>query len=139
VRAPPRDPAVRITPAAKVRLALHIWTWRIRAGRLLRTRPLPEAVAALRPGHPAHAPMAPRVLAAAVDHALGRGRPRPRCIVRAAVLFRLLAEQGDAPELVIGLPEGASDARAHAWVELDGVDVGPPPGRMGHAPMARFA
>jgi len=55
------------------------------------------------------------------------------------VLYRLLREQGDAAELVIGLPKNPADKSAHAWVELDGVDVGPPPGRNGHEQMARFA
>jgi hypothetical protein len=40
--------------------------------------------------------------------------------------------------LVIGLPREAITKDAHAWVELDGTDVGPPPGRAGHEPMARF-
>ncbi len=44
------------------------------------------------------------------------------------MLYRLLREQGDAAELVIGLPKNPADKSAHAWVELDGVDVGPPPG-----------
>ena len=42
-------------------------------------------------------------------------------------------------ELVIGLPEQAKDERAHAWVELEGRDVGPPPGRAGHLEMARLS
>ena len=42
-------------------------------------------------------------------------------------------------ELVIGLPKNPADKAAHAWVELDGIDVGPPPGRNGHEQMARFA
>ena len=58
-------------------------------------------------------------------------RARARC-------YRLLREQGDEPELVIGLPQTAADKDAHAWVELDGVDVGPPPGRGTHEELARF-
>jgi hypothetical protein len=54
------------------------------------------------------------------------------------VLYRLLREQGDAAVLVVGLPEAAINKDAHAWVELNGIDVGPPPGRAGHEPMARF-
>jgi hypothetical protein len=53
-------------------------------------------------------------------------------------LFRLLREQGDPAELVIGLPDAAADHEAHAWVEVDGRDVGPPPGRGQHEPLARF-
>ena len=66
------------------------------------------------------------------------GRRQPTCLVNALVLYRLLREQGDHAELVIGLPAKAADKDAHAWVELDGVDMGPPPGRSGHAEMARF-
>ena len=57
----------------------------------------------------------------------------------ALVLYRLLREQGDEPELVIGLPQTAADKDAHAWVELGGVDVGPPPGRGTHEELARFS
>lgn len=40
--------------------------------------------------------------------------------------------------LVIGLPEEPVDERAHAWVELEGRDVGPPPGRGNHVELARY-
>jgi hypothetical protein len=58
--------------------------------------------------------------------------------VKALVLFDLLYQQGDAPEVVIGLPERATDKDAHAWIELGGVDIGPPPGRADHVEMGRF-
>jgi hypothetical protein len=58
--------------------------------------------------------------------------------VSALVFYRLLREQGDPAELVIGLAPDSNDYRAHAWVELGGVDVGPPPGRSGHESLARF-
>jgi hypothetical protein len=54
------------------------------------------------------------------------------------VLFTLLRRRGSQAELVIGLPENASTHEAHAWVELDGRDVGPPPGQNGHVQLARF-
>jgi hypothetical protein len=66
------------------------------------------------------------------------GRHRPRCLINALVLFRLLREQGEAAILVIGLPEVATDERAHAWVEVDGRDVGPPPGGRGYRELARL-
>jgi hypothetical protein len=81
----------------------------------------------------------PSTLARAVDRSLRIGDHRPRCLINALVLFRLLREQGDDVELVIGLPEEAADERAHAWVELQGRDVGPPPGRAGHEEMARLS
>jgi transglutaminase superfamily protein len=84
-------------------------------------------------------PIPPRQLGWAVDRTLRIGSHRPRCIFNALVLYRLLREQGDAAVLVVGLPPDAITKDAHAWVELDGVDVGPPPGQAGHEPMARFA
>jgi hypothetical protein len=50
----------------------------------------------------------------------------------------LLQEQGTPAELVIGLPADARDHLAHAWIEVNGVDVGPPPGRYGHSPIAKY-
>jgi Transglutaminase-like superfamily len=73
-----------------------------------------------------------------VDRALHIGARRPSCLVSALILFRLLREQGDPAELVIGLPEDAGTKEAHAWVELDGRDVGPPPGRGHHVALARY-
>jgi Transglutaminase-like superfamily len=80
----------------------------------------------------------PRQLAWAIDRTLRIGSRRPRCIFNALVMYRLLREQGDDAVLVIGLPKQAITKDAHAWVELAGTDVGPPPGRAGHEPMARF-
>lgn len=80
----------------------------------------------------------PRRLSRAVDRTLRLGRRRPTCLVSALVLFRLLRAQGELAELVIGLPPDASTKDAHAWVELRGRDLGPPPGRAGHLEMARY-
>lgn len=80
----------------------------------------------------------PRRLARAVDRSLRVGRRRPTCLMSALVLYRLLRRQGHEPALVIGLPAHALSARAHAWIELNGHDLGPPPGRGNHVPMARF-
>lgn len=80
----------------------------------------------------------PERLSRAVEKTLQLGSHRPRCLVNALVLFRLLREQGDRAELVIGLPIEAKDHSAHAWVEIGGRDVGPAPGRAGHDEMARF-
>ncbi len=63
---------------------------------------------------------------------------RPTCLASALVLFRMLRAQGDEAELVIGLPSTPSSKDAHAWVELSGRDVGPPPGRSGHLEFARY-
>ncbi len=77
-------------------------------------------------------------LSSAVDRTLRFGRDRPTCLLRALVLYSLLREQGDPAVLAIGLPEGARYHSAHAWVEVDGADVGPRPGRGDHVALARF-
>jgi hypothetical protein len=123
-----------------MRLWLRILRWylvvRARTGR----EPLPTLAARMGSVGPARSQrIPPRQLAWAVDRTLHVGSLRPRCIFNALVLYRLLREQGDQAELVIGLPKNAADQSAHAWVELDGIDVGPPPGRNGHEQMARFA
>jgi hypothetical protein len=101
--------------------------------------PLPEAVERLRPkGRGARYPITPWRLGAVVVRVLTVAGHTPRCLINALVHYRLLAEQGLPVELVIGLEPDAHDQIAHAWVELDGVDVGPPPGRAGHLPLARY-
>ena len=103
-------------------------------------RPLPQLVAELgKPRRPARRHFRPRRLSRAVSRTLRFGPFRPRCLVGALVLYRMLREQGDRAEVVVGLPDGAADHAAHAWVELDGSDVGPFPGQNGHQPLARLA
>jgi Transglutaminase-like superfamily len=124
----------------KLELALRIW---VRFGVIqlsLRRKPLPDLVARLaRPASRARRHHPPARLSRAVDRALRVGGREPTCLVNSLVLFRLLREQGDEAQLVIGLPEDGRSRIAHAWVELDGRDVGPAPGRGTHEPLARFA
>ncbi len=122
----------------RVRLALRIWSRYLLVRRGLRTKALPVFADELArtAGRADRRP--PRVLSGAVDRSLRLGPFRTRCLFGALVLYRLLREQGDEVELVIGLPESARDHAAHAWVELDGTDLGPPPGRGDHAELARF-
>jgi hypothetical protein len=80
----------------------------------------------------------PRKLGRIVQKVLGFGPWKARCLWTALVLYELLREQGDAPQLVIGLRRDPTDKDAHAWVEIDGVDVGPPPGRRGHEELTRY-
>lgn len=77
-------------------------------------------------------------LGTAVNRTLRYVSRDPTCLWRSLVLVRLLRAQGDRAALVIGLPEQPVDERAHAWVELDGRDVGPPPGRGDHIELARY-
>ena len=51
-------------------------------------------------------------------------------------LVEALASIG--PASVPVLTESLRHKDAHAWVELAGVDVGPPPGRNGHVELARY-
>ena len=120
-------------------LALRIWRLYVRVRAGLRRCPLPQFVGELgsvstrvRHGHP------PALLSRAVHRSLYLGPVRPRCLTQSLVLYRLLREQGDEAEVVIGLPPDARDHAAHAWVEMDEHDVGPPPGRGRHVPIARF-
>ena len=53
-------------------------------------------------------------------------------------MYGMLREDGVAAELVIGLPSSPASQVAHAWVEIDGRDVGPPPGRSQHEELARY-
>jgi len=129
----------RLSLREKLGLAIRVWVRFALVSVRVRRQPLPRLVAHLASvdGSPRR-PHAPATLARAVDRSLRVGSHRPRCLINALVLFRLLKEQGDECELVIGLPELAENERAHAWVELKGRDVGPPPGRAGHREMARL-
>lgn len=130
----------RLGLAARVVLALRILRCYAEVRRRLSHESLPRLAATFGdvPRRRADT-IPPRQLAWAIDRTLRVGSRRPRCIFNALVMYRLLREQGDAAVLVIGLPPDAITKDAHAWVEIDGTDVGPPPGRAGHEPMARFA
>lgn len=123
---------------AKAVLALRIWALYPRVLVGLRREQLPVFVERLGASDRRRARLSPDRLARAVDRSLRLGDRRPRCLVNALVLYRLLREQGDDAELVIGLPQTPADKDAHAWVELAGTDVGPPPGRASHEELARF-
>lgn len=123
---------------AKAGLALRIWSLYPRVVVGLRREPLPAFIARLGEVERRRTPLSPDRLARAVDRNLRLRDRQPRCLVSAAVLYRLLREQGDRAELVVGLPQTPADKEAHAWVELGGVDVGPPPGRGTHEELARF-
>ena len=123
----------------KVRLALRVWGAYVRVRHGLRHTDLPSAVADLGAPRRSTRRYPTANLSRAVDRALSPLPGDPTCLVRSLVLFRLLREQGDEAEVVIGLPERPTTQEAHAWVELGGRDVGPPPGRSGHQQMVRYA
>ena len=122
----------------KVRIAARIWRSYLRVELRDPREPLPQFICRLGQveGSARHR-FAPVRLKGAVLRALRLGPWRPSCLVNALVLFRLLREQGDPAELVIGLHTEARDHEAHAWVELHGQDLGPFPGT-DHRPLARF-
>ena len=86
---------------AKAGLALRIWALYPRVVVALRRERLPDLAARLGAPGDRRALPADR-LSRAVDRSLRVGSHRPRCLVGALVLYRLLHEQGDAAELVIG-------------------------------------
>ena len=123
---------------ADVHLVLRVLREYAQVRRAVSQRPLQEVVAQVRLGSTPKQPV--WRLSSAVTKVLGLSvGDRARCIHRALVLQRLLAAQGTASEVVIGLPADAADVRAHAWVEIGGRDAGPAPGRGSHEPMARYA
>jgi hypothetical protein len=128
----------RVSPLAKLRLGLRVWYWFVVVRLGLRRSPLPELVGRLGRAGATSRRLDPVRLGRAVAGALRVGRLDPRCLFTALVLYRLLRQQGDPAELVIGLPREPKDKDAHAWVELHGVDVGPPPGRGLHEELARY-
>ena len=130
------DDRLRLWP--KVRLAVRVWRFYIRVRLGLRRSPLPVLVQELARVPVRAEPQPPALLSLAVHRSLRLGPRRARCLTTSLVLYGLLREQGDEAEVVIGLPEQARGHTAHAWVELEHRDVGPPPGRGRHTAMARF-
>lgn len=123
----------------KARLGLYMWVNTFRVWVLLKTRPLPDLAALVtQPTGRSRRLIAPRRLSRAVDRVLHIGSWQPRCLTRSLVLCLLVARQGARPTLVIGLPNEADGPGAHAWVELEGVDIGPAPGGYGHTELARY-
>lgn len=133
------DEARRLNLVDKLRLAALVWYDFLAVTLGLRRQGLAPLVKRLRTSPRLRIrPLRPRRLGAIVDRVLGLGPFRPRCLVLSLVLFRLLQRQGTPSELVIGLAPEATSHEAHAWVEVEGEDVGPPPGRMGHGELARY-
>lgn len=143
----PPAPAYPLRPVAKLRLLLTIWTTAVGVVIGLRRERLPALITRL--GTPATStaasrstgadpPLPPALLSRAVSRGLRLGPWQPRCLIRALVLYRLLRGQGDEAVLVIGLDAVRPTTEAHAWVEMDGRDVGPAPGAFGHRALVRY-
>ncbi len=124
--------------AVKARLAWRIWRCFLEVMFRDPREPLPEFIARfgrVAVGRAERIP--PTRLRRAILRVLRIGPWRPACLPNALVLYRLLREQGDDAALVIGLPVEALTHEAHAWVELNGQDLGPFPG-VHHTALARF-
>lgn len=128
----------RIGYLGKAWIAARAWFWFLTVRLWLRGGDLPDVVTRLGRVSRSRRPVPPVKLGRGVFRALRLGPLHPRCLSNALVLYRLLREQGEQAEIVIGLPTEARSTDAHAWVEIDGVDVGPPPGRGAHQELARF-
>jgi hypothetical protein len=122
----------------KVTLAGRALYWFVAVQVLLRRHDLPDVVARLGRAAASRPPLPPRRLGRGLVRILRLGSLRPRCLINALVFYRLLKEQGEPAKLILGLPARPTNTDAHAWVEIDGVDVGPPPGRGRHRELARF-
>ena len=129
-----RPSAARVATlsARSVWLGASIWV-------RLRRAPLPDVIRGLaRVDRVRPARARPVRMGLIVSRALRIGRHQARCLYTSLVLFRLLHEQGIDAEIVIGLPREPRDKDAHAWIEIEGRDVGPPPGRAQHVELARY-
>ncbi len=141
-RTPARQPDPGVGPrplgvTGRLRLLARVWTTAALVRVALRRSSLPDLVRRLGPAD-GRKPMPPALLSRAVSRGLRLGPWQPTCLVRALVLYRLLREQGDRPTLIIGLHDERPTTEAHAWVELDGRDIGPAPGAFGHRALARY-
>lgn len=126
------------SPYAKARLAAVIVVLYGRVRWLLWRRTIPEVAATLRSWRGPVPPAPPPRLGRSVARVLAVGPYRARCLHTSFVHFALLRSLGEHPEIVIGLGERPATKDAHAWVEIDGDDVGPPPGRGQHIELARY-
>lgn len=128
-----------LTPLGKVVLVGRIWWCFADSYLQVRHHPLPELMQRLQQetsrGRQA---LDAKRLGRIVQRALGVGPWQARCLWTSLVLYKLLRAQGDDPQLVIGLPREPKDKDAHAWVEIDGRDVGPPPGASNHEELTRY-
>lgn len=126
--------AARVTLGFRVYSTFLVVVYRLRIRRLQLPVAVSKAVQSPRLTLPRGTPVN---LGFTIHRLLSVGRFQPRCLTLALVHFTLLTRVGLEPALLVGLPRSDS-SDAHAWVELGGIDVGPPPGRDGSTELARF-
>jgi Transglutaminase-like superfamily len=131
------DPMAPLGLAGKLHLMWTIWTTAAVVTLALRKTSLPLLATRFAAEDGRHN-WPPGLLSRAVSRGLRIGPWEPRCLIRSLVLYRLLRAQGVHATLVIGLPDASHSPDAHAWVELDGRDLGPGRGAMGHRALARY-
>jgi Transglutaminase-like superfamily len=127
------------SPGAKVALWWRIASLYLRVLRAMGREAIPEVARRMRAAGGAVPEVRPERLGRIVARVLAIGPWRARCLHTSFVLYAMLHARGEDAVLVIGLPERPSSKDAHAWVELAGRDVGPPPGRGTHVELARYA
>lgn len=126
-------------PHAKAALVGRVWWCFGETYLQVRRHPFPQLMQRLQQEPPSITrPLDPKRLGRIVERVLRLGPWHARCLWTALVHYKLLRAQGDDPQLVIGLPREPKDKDAHAWVEIDGRDVGPPPGRSNHEELTRY-
>jgi hypothetical protein len=115
----------------RMRLGGEIVVAYLSARRLMRRRPLPDAVAALRLGAGdgrdatgAGLPLA-RHLASATVRTITLMPADSRCLMRSLVLTRLMGRRGLGSTLVLSVSAQPSQFEAHAWIEHAGVALLP--------------
>ena len=129
----------RLSIRRKASVILEVYATLLAVAWAVRTRPLPDVVQKLSRQSGGSSDITDaRRLGRIVGRLLKVGPWQPRCLYRALTLYRMVRRRGEAAELVIGLPDRPLDKDAHAWVEIDGRDVGPPPGRTHHEAIVRY-
>ena len=133
-----RTPTSRLGVIQKARIATRIGVAFIAVRVGLVRHPLPELTRRLAVPRGADSTVAPEQLGRSAYRMLRLGRRRARCLITSLVLYRLLRREGVEAELVIGLASQPRTKDAHAWIEVDGVDVGPPPGKGNQVELVRY-
>lgn len=129
----PRSELVELLRAQAALVAAHLIVWTRPQGQLVSRKGERQAAPAPvssspaprppRPGHTLDTPRATR-LALAVSRAARYGLTRPKCLVRAVALQRLLAAHGMDGTIRIGVRRIDGRFDAHAWVELGDMVLG---------------